>query len=233
MSRGGVHADLADVPADELLHRPRGVDAVTGAAVWTAHLTAYGALAEVGRLAPGDHAVITAASSPVGLAAVRTARRLGAIPIALTRTGATAERLRAAGAAEVVATDEGGAADRVLELTGGRGAAVVLDPVASPALAETARTVAPGGTLVVYGWLAGPAPLPMNWPLNIHGFAVDHITDHPDRFRRARAFIESGLASGALVPDVDRVFDLADMARAHHHLESGARFGKVVVTVDH
>lgn len=73
----------------------------------------------------------------------------------------------------------------------------------------------------------------MNWPLNIHGFAVDLVTGDPDRMRRARAFVEAGLRSGTLAPVVDRTFDLAEIVRAHRHLESNAQLGKVVVTVTH
>jgi NADPH:quinone reductase-like Zn-dependent oxidoreductase len=233
MSAHGVYADHLNVPVRGLLPRPAGMDAVTGAAVWTTYLTAYGALLDVGRLRPGGTVLVTAASSGVGLAALQVARHVGATPIAVTRSPAKAARLTESGAAHVLAPGDD-LADRVRDLTGGRGADVVFDAVAGPGLAATARAVADGGLLIVYGWLDDrPAPLPTNWPLTIHGFAVNAVTDDPARLARAHAFVEAGLRAGTLRPVVDRTFDLADVVAAHRYLESDAHAGKVVVTVHH
>ncbi|MFE1882762.1 alcohol dehydrogenase catalytic domain-containing protein, partial [Streptomyces diastatochromogenes] len=98
-SRHHLYGEQAVVPASALVHRPAQVDAVTGAATWMAFLTAYGALVEVLRPRPGDHIVITAATSSVGLAAIQVALRLGAVPIATTHSPAKEARLRDAGAA--------------------------------------------------------------------------------------------------------------------------------------
>ncbi|NUW46976.1 zinc-dependent alcohol dehydrogenase family protein [Nonomuraea rhodomycinica] len=234
MSRHGVYGDRAVVTADTLLPRPEWMDARTGAAIWLSHLTAYGALFEVGRLQPGDHVLVTAASSSVGTAALQLARQIGAVPIAVTRTAAKADRLLRAGAAHVVATDRDDLAERVREITGGEGARVVFDPVGGPGLADLARTVAEDGALIVYGWLdPRPAPLPMTWPLNVHGYGVHHVTRDAGRMRRARAFITAGLRTGALTPVIDRTFDLADIAEAHRYMEADGQVGKIVVTVRH
>lgn len=234
MSRHGVYADRVIVPAGSLLPRPGSVDAVTGAAVWTTYLTAYGALVQVGRMEAGDTVVITAPSSGVGLAAIQIANHLGAVPIAVTRSAAKAGRLAEAGAAQVIVAGEGDLVGHVHARTGGVGARIVFDAVGGPGLHELAETVAPDGLLIVYGWLdLRPAPLPRNWPITVHGFNVDAVTAHPGRFARARAFIEAGLRAGTLKPVIDRTFDLADIVAAHRHLESNTQVGKIVVTVRH
>ncbi|MDP4505812.1 zinc-dependent alcohol dehydrogenase family protein [Nonomuraea turcica] len=234
MSRHGVYADRVNVPAQSLLPRPAPVDAITGAALWTTYLTAYGALVEVGRTNPGDSVVITAASSSVGLAAIQIANHLGAVPIAVTRTAAKSTRLLQSGAAHVIAADEGDLVSRVHAVTDGKGARIVFDAVGGPGLSELAETVAADGLLIVYGRLdPRPAPLPMNWPIAVHGFNVDLITADPDRMSRARAFMEAGLRTGTLKPAIDRTFDLADIVEAHRHLESNTQIGKIVVTVQH
>lgn len=232
----GVYAERAIVPARALLPRPGNVDAVTGAAVWMPYLTAYGAMVEVTGLRPGDVAVVTAASSGVGLAALHTAARLGATPVAVTRTRAKADRLRAEGAAEVIVSGEHDVARRVLDLTGGRGAAAIFDAVAGPGVVDLARAVAADGTLLLWGAQSGrPTPYPgfeLGMPaLNVRTFTVHEITRHPDRLRRAAAHVASGLRDGAFRAVVDRLFPLAEIAAAHRYLDSGARFGKVVVTV--
>lgn len=234
MSRHGVYANRVNVPATALVPRPADMDAVTGAAVWTPYLTAYGALVEVGQVNPGDAVVITAASSSVGLAAIQIANHLGAIPIAVTRTAAKSAHLLQAGAAHVITRDEDDLVDRVHAVTNGHWARIVFDAVVGAGLTEIAQTVAADGLLIVYGWLdPRAAPLPMNWPLNIHGFAVDFVTGDPARLSRAQAFVRAGLRSGTLTPVVDRTFDLADIVQAHRYLESNTQLGKIVVTVPH
>ncbi|MGW4893307.1 zinc-dependent alcohol dehydrogenase family protein [Kitasatospora sp. NPDC004240] len=237
MNDYGVYAERAVVPAAAVVHRPEGLDAVGGAAVWMPYLTAYGALVEVGGMRAGDTVVVTAASSSVGLAAIRIADRVGAVPVATTRTRAKAERLRAAGAAEVIVTEEEDVTARVLELTGGRGAELVFDAVAGPGVTGLVRALAPGGTLLVYGALAGAdTPLPPLGELagrNIRGFTLFETTTDRERLRRAEAFVASGLRTGAFAPAVDRVFGLDEIVEAHRYLEAGAQVGKIVVTVDH
>ncbi|WP_331766230.1 zinc-dependent alcohol dehydrogenase family protein [Embleya sp. NBC_00896] len=238
MNDYGVYAERAIVPASAVLHRPTGLDAVGGAAVWMPYLTAYGALVEVGGMGAGDTVVLTAASSSVGLAAIQVAHRVGAVPIATTRTRAKAERLREAGAAEVIVTDEEDVVARVRELTAGRGAEFVFDAVAGPGVVDLARVVAPGGTLLVYGALSGEVtPYPgfeLGMPaLNMRTYTALETTTDPERLRRAEAFISSGLRTGAFEPAVDRTFDLDRIVEAHRYMEAGAQVGKIVVTVDH
>ncbi|MES9544090.1 MULTISPECIES: zinc-dependent alcohol dehydrogenase family protein [unclassified Actinomadura] len=232
----GVYAEQAIVPAAAVLHRPEGLGAVEGAAVWMPYLTAYGALVEVGGMRPGDTVVLNAASSSVGLAAIHVADRVGATPIALTRTAAKKEALLKEGAAEVIVTESDDVAGRVLAATGGRGAEFVLDAVAGPGVTDLARLVAPGGTLLVYGALSGePTPYPgidLGMPaLNMRTYTMLETAKDPERLRRAAAFVTSGLRSGAFRPVIDRTFPLSEVAEAHRHLESNTQIGKIVVTV--
>jgi NADPH:quinone reductase-like Zn-dependent oxidoreductase len=233
MNDYGVYAERAVVPAAALIARPDGLDAVDGAAVWMPYLTAYGALGQIGGMRPGDTAVITAASSSVGLAAIQIANRIGAVPIATTRTTAKRDALLKAGAAAVIITEEEDLAARVRDLTGGRGAEFAFDAVAGPGVTALASAVAPDGTLFLYGALSGqPTPYPgfdLGMPaLNMRTFLVHEITRDPGRLRTAAAFVASGLRSGAFTPTVDRVFALDDIADAHRHMERGGQVGKLI-----
>ncbi|MBB5081603.1 zinc-dependent alcohol dehydrogenase family protein [Nonomuraea endophytica] len=230
----GVYAERALVPAAALVHRPADVDAISGAAVWMPYVTAYGALVEVGGLRAGDTVVINAASSSVGLAAIHTALRVGAVPIAVTRTGGKRRRLVEEGAAEVIVSERD-VSGRVLELTDGRGAEYVFDAVAGPGVTDLASAVAPGGTHFLYGALSGlPTPYPgfdLGMPaLNLRTYTMMETTRDPQRLARAVAFVTAGLRAGAFRPIVDRVFPLEEIVAAHRHMESGTRFGKIVVT---
>ncbi|MFI9550352.1 zinc-dependent alcohol dehydrogenase family protein [Nonomuraea endophytica] len=230
----GVYAERAVVPAAALVHRPTDVDAISGAAVWMPYVTAYGALVEVGGLRAGDTVVINAASSGVGLAAIHTALRVGAVPVAVTRTGGKRQRLIEEGAAEVIVSEQD-VSERVLELTAGRGAEYVFDAVAGPGVTDLARAVAPGGTHFLYGALSGlPTPYPgfdLGMPaLNLRTYTMMETTRDPRRLGRAVAFVSAGLRAGAFRPVVDRVFPLEEIVAAHRHMESATRFGKIVVT---
>lgn len=232
------YAERALAPVTALLPRPESVDAVSGAAVWMPYLTAYGAMVEVGRVRAGDFAVINAASSSVGLAAIHTANRLGATPIAVTRTRAKRQRLLDEGAAELIVSDEEDVAGRVLELTNGRGAEYVFDAVAGPGVIDLARAVAADGTLFLWGAGSGqPTPYPgfeLGMPaLNLRTYTVHEISRNPERLRRGVAFVSTGLRTGAFRPVVDRLFGLEEIVQAHRYLESNSHVGKIVVTVSH
>ncbi|WP_329176592.1 zinc-dependent alcohol dehydrogenase family protein [Streptomyces sp. NBC_01477] len=232
----GVYAEQAIVPAAAVLHRPDGFGAVEGAAVWMPYLTAYGALAEVCGMRPGDTVLINAASSSVGLAAIHVADRMGATPIALTRTAAKKDALLKEGAAAVVVTGTGDVAGSVRAATGGRGVDIAFDAVAGSGVRELAGLVVPGGTLLIYGALSGEAtPYPaidLGMPaLAMRTFLVFETTTDPDRLRRAAAFVTSGLRSGAFRPVVSRTFGLDSVVEAHRYLESGEQIGKIVLTV--
>ncbi|AKA01451.1 NADPH:quinone reductase [Streptomyces noursei ZPM] len=238
MNDYGVYGERALVPAAAVVRRPDGLDAVAGAAVWMPYLTAYGALVEVGGMRAGDTVVVTAASSSVGLAAIQIALRVGAVPIATTRTAVKKDALLAAGAADVVVTGEEDVVARVRELTGGRGAEFVFDAIAGPGVLDLAKVVAPGGTLFEYGALSGEVtPYPafeLGMPaLNMRTYTLFETTADPERLRRAEAFVASGLRTGAFKPVVDRVFGLEEIGEAHRYMEAGAQIGKIVVTVGH
>ncbi|MEU9091412.1 zinc-dependent alcohol dehydrogenase family protein [Streptomyces sp. NPDC048428] len=235
LSGHGLYAERVVVPAGYVLHRPAGVDVVKAAAAWLTYSTAYGALLERGGLRPGDHVVVTGASSGVGTAALQVAGRIGAVPIATTRTAAKKQRLLGLGAAHVITTDDEDVVKEVGRITGGKGAEVIFDAIGGPGLATLGEAAAHDGTLIVYGWLDGrPAVLPSNWPLTVIGYNNLALSADPDRRRRAAHFIGSGLRSGALVPVVGATFDgLERMPDAHRLMESNTHTGKIVVTVRH
>ncbi|MFI9723043.1 zinc-dependent alcohol dehydrogenase family protein [Streptomyces sp. NPDC052396] len=235
MSAQGVYGDRIVLPARSVVPRLASVDAVTGAATWLSYATAYGGLLETGGLRPGDHVLITAASSGVGIAALQTAARMGAVPIAVTRTGAKRQRLLAAGAAHVIASQEEDVAEEVGRLTGGKGAELIFDAVGGPGLPDLARAAAVAGTVVVYGWLGGsPTLMPVNWPLTVHGYANQHLSATAEGRARINRFVEAGLRDGTLRPEIGKVFHGLDrIVDAHRLMESSAHTGKIVVTVEH
>ncbi|MDA3921853.1 MAG: zinc-dependent alcohol dehydrogenase family protein [Salinisphaera sp.] len=236
MNDYSLYAEQAIVPAHAVTPRPQGLDAVQASAVWMPFLTAYGALIEIGELGQGDAVIITAASSSVGLAAIQIANSVGAVSIAATRTSAKADELKKAGAAHVIATQEQDIAAEVMRITDNVGARLVFDPVAGPGLDALAEAMAPGGTLFVYGALAGEAtPFPLMTALgkglSVRGYTLFEVLGSAERFEHGKTFVTRGLESGDFSPIISRTFAFADMIDAHRYMESNQQFGKIVVTV--
>ncbi len=232
----GLYGDLANAPVDAVTHHPESLSWVDAAAVWMQYLTAYGALIDIAGLTKGDTVVIPAASSSVGLAAIQIANKVGAVPIALTRGRSKRQALLDAGAAHVIATDEQDLVKEILELTRGKGARVVFDPVGGPTIAKLAQATARLGTLFLYGALSPePTPVPVlelmgRW-LTIRGYVLAEITSDPKRLERGKQFVNEGLADGSFKPIIARTFPLEEIVEAHRYLESNQQIGKVVVTV--
>ena len=129
LNQYGLYGDLANAPVHAVTHHPASLSWEEAAAVWMQYLTAYGALIDIAKLGKGDTALIPAASSSVGLAAIQIAKRIDAIPVALTRGSSKKQALLKAGAVHAIATDE---QDLVKEILGARVPASCSTPSAAP-----------------------------------------------------------------------------------------------------
>lgn len=232
----GVYGEVAIVPAYALAEYPASLSYEEGTSIWMQYLTAYGALIHLGHLTKGDFVVITAASSSVGLAAIEMARAEGAISIATTRTSAKKAELVALGADHVIATEEEDLVARVMEITGGKGARIVFDPVAGKGIEALAAATAHGGTIFEYGALAPePTPYPlrtaMSRALSIRGYTLFDVVSQPNEFAEAKQYVYDRLQSGAFKPKIARTFPLAEIAESHRYMQSNEQVGKIVVTV--
>jgi len=231
----GVYAEEALVPVRSVIPAPPHLTPVQSASIWMQYLTAF-ALIEVAKIGIGDHVLIPAASSSVGLAAVQLANWAGAVPIAATRHSNKAAALKEQGAQHVIATAEGDVVAEVMRVTGGKGVRVCFDPVGGPNVEKLANAMAEEGILFIYGGLSGQATPYPHWPaalkgLSLRGWVASSIWNKPERFARAKELILRGLADGHLRPVIARTFPLSQIAEAHRYLESNQQIGKIVVTV--
>jgi NADPH:quinone reductase-like Zn-dependent oxidoreductase len=223
-------------PAAALGEYPAQLSPVEGAAIWMQYITAYGALIAIAHLAKGDFVVIPAASSSVGIAATEIVKAEGAISIATTRKSNKKAELLALGADHVIATEEEDMVARVKEITGGKGARVIFDPVAGPLLDRLAEAAAIGGIVFEYGWLSGqPTPFPLltalGKGLNVRGYSMMEITRNLEKLPAAKKYVYDRLADGRFRPKVAKIFPFAQTIEAYKYLESNAQVGKVVITV--
>src|SRR5262245_42184636 len=182
----GLYGELANAPAHAVTHHAVSLSWVEAAAIWMQYLTAYGALIDIGKLTKVDTILIPAASSSVGLAAIQIAKRIGAVPVALTRGKSKRQALLDAGATAVIATEEQNLVREVLQLTDGKGARVVFDPVGGPTVAKLTKAMTRSGILFIYGALSRePTTLPvmevLGKSLTVRGYVVSEITTTRDR----------------------------------------------------
>lgn len=234
MVQHGVYGESAVIPAHAVAAYPENLSPAEGAAIWMQYMTAWGAIVDYGQVKAGDAVLIPAASSSVGLAAIQIVKAANAMAIATTRGSSKRQALLEAGADHVIVTDEENLPERVMTLTGGKGADIVFDPVAGPMLTSLAQATANGGTIFVYGALAPqPTPYPLmealGKGLSIQGYTLFEITSEPARMAEAKQYVYAGLASGDLKPIVARTFSLDDIVDAHRYMESNQQIGKIIV----
>jgi len=237
LGKYGVYGESAVVPAAAVATYPESLTPEQGAALWMQFMTAWIGLVLRGQLEKGQIALITAASSSVGLAAIQIAKATGATAIAVTRNSSKRARLLEAGADHVVVTEQEELPARVAEISGGNGANVIFDSVSGPYVETLAQAAAHGATLIVYGLLdMRPTPFPLfaafQKSLWMHAYALFECTTNPATVERGKRYIYDGLKSGHLKPILDpKAFTLDQIADAHRYLESNEQFGKIIVKV--
>ena len=232
----GVYGEVAIVPAYAIAAYPARLSYEEGTSIWMQYLTAYGALIHQGHLAAGEFVIIAAASSSVGIAAIEIAKTEGAISIATTRTSKKKAELLALGADHVIATEEEDLVARVNEITSGKGARIIFDPVAGKGLEPLAGAAANNGIIFEYGALATEAtPFPLFAALSKHltikGYTRFEVVSDPAAFAKAKQYVFDHLAAGDFAPRIDKTFPLSEIVAAHRYMESNAQIGKIVVTV--
>jgi NADPH:quinone reductase-like Zn-dependent oxidoreductase len=236
MTQYGVYGEVAIVPASALAVYPEKLTPEEGTSIWMQYLTAYGALITHAQIAEDDFVIITAASSSVGIAAIEMVQAEGAISIAATRTSKKKATLFEVGATHVIATQEEDFLAWVKEITGGKGARVIFDPIGGKGIELLARAAAVGGTIFEYGALAlEPTPFPLftalSKGLSVRGYTLREILSVPKLRAKAEQYVFDQVKAGNFKPRVDRVFPFAEIVEAHRYMESNKQIGKIVVTV--
>jgi NADPH2:quinone reductase len=236
--RLGGFSELAVVPTDALRRKPDRMTFGQAAGFGAAYLTAYVALVRRARLEPGEWVLVHGAAGGVGLAAVDLAKALGARVIAAS---ASDEKLAVIGrdyTPDALVNVMGGFRERVKELTDGRGADVIYDPVGGDVFDESVRCIAFDGRLLTIGFTSGRIPtLPVNMAL-IKGFSLigvragEYGRRFPDQGRENAEAVWALAEAGRLNPRVDREFPLAQWREAFDTLAGRRVIGKTILRPD-
>jgi NADPH:quinone reductase len=230
----GSYAARVAAARDKLVPIPDGVAADVAAAVMLQGCTAHYLTSESYPVAEGDWAVVHSAAGGVGLLLTQLVRARGGHVLATTSTEEKAELARAAGADEVVVGYEG-FAERVRELSGGQGAAVVYDGVGRTTFAAGLTALRPTGRMILFGAASGqPEPLELQ-QLAAHGSlyvqrpTLATYTRTPQLLRRLAGAVLDLVAAGRLDVRIGERYPLADARRAHEDLEGRRTTGKLLL----
>ena len=224
----GTHCELIAVPATQLYPLAESLSFEEGAAFALVFETAYRMLVTKAALREGEWVLVWGIGGGVALAAFELARALGARTIVTSSSHEKLERARELGADVAVSHAEEDVVEAARKATGGAGADVVVETVGEATWERTLAAASRGGRVVVCGATSGhgpPARLYRLWwkELVVYGSTMGL----PSEFEAAYELIREGRAR----IHVDTVFPLAEAAKAHERLESGAQFGKVVLAI--
>jgi NADPH2:quinone reductase len=232
----GSHAERRAVPAPVTWPIPHGLDPARAACVPVAFGTAQECLFTAATLAEGQTALIHAGAGGVGMAAIQLAKQAGATVISTASSDEKLERLKPLGLDHGINYARESFAERVQELTEGRGADLVLDSIGGQNLVDSIEALAYRGTLVSVG-VAGRSGSQVEamslWAKNntLRGvYLGGALAAELPRVHGMIGDLIGRVASGELHVEIDRTFPLAEAAAAHEYLEARKAFGRVVLT---
>ena len=232
----GAFTEEVVAPAATVNVMPDNMDYVTAASFPVTYATSHLGLVYKAGLTAGETLLVLGATGGVGLTAVEIGKHLGATVIAVA---GGADKLKVAteyGADHVIDHQREDVRARIKDVTGGRGADVVWDPVGGSAFEDAFRGVARGGRILIIGFAGGtvqqiPANILLVKNVTVVGYYWGGLRElEPDLMAQSFDEVIGWYADGRLKPHISYTFDLADAATALETLMQRKSTGKVVLT---
>jgi NADPH2:quinone reductase len=233
----GAYAEQRIVPAARAVVLPAGIDERTAAAMMIRGMTARYLLHETYPVRAGDTILIHAAAGGVGLIACQWAKHLGATVIGTVGSEEKADIARAHGCDHPLVYGKDNLVDRVREITGGEGVAVVYDSVGKNTFEDSLRCLRRRGVLASFGEASGdPEPIPprrlgqLGSIYLTHPSLPDYTATRADLLKTANDLFAM-VQNGTIRIDISKTYPLHDAARAHADLEARRTTGSIVLVV--
>ena len=233
----GAFAEMCLAPKDKVVPMPANMSFDAAAAYGITYATAIHGFRECGRLQPHETVLVLGAAGGVGIAAIEVAKAMGAQVIAAAGTDEKVALCRKVGADLTINYNKEDLRARTLELTGGKGADVVFDPVGGDYTMNALRATAWGGRLLVVGFAAGDIPkVPLNYALLSERAIVGVFwgawaARDPEGQRRNMETMARWFAEGRINPVIDSTISLAQIPDAVKRLTNRQVKGKVIVKI--
>lgn len=232
----GAYSTERVMPAEHLIALPNGISLETAAAMTMRGLTASYLLRRIHPLKAGDTVLLHAAAGGVGLIFCQWAKLLGVSVIGTVSSDEKADVARAHGCSEVIVYTRENVAERVRDITDGKGVPVVYDSIGATTFQSSLDSLARRGLLVAFGTASGPIPPIDAMQLAVKGSLfvtrpalADYIADPGERAELAGELFDH-VAAGRIAIEINQRYALDDAVRAHRDLESGRSVGSSVFT---
>lgn len=235
----GAFAEYALMEAAEAMAVPERLSLLQAAAVPLTFLVAHDMLVLQGGLQAGQWVLVNGVSSGVGVACLQLAKALGAEVIGTSGSQAKLDALAPLGLVHGIASREADFAARVMEITASHGADVIVNTVGGTVLAENLRAAAFEATLAIVGHVDGVVRAELDLEM-LHAKRLrmvgvsNKLRTKAQRAAALPAFVRDvlpPLADGRLAPQIDSVFDLADLPEAKARMEAAGHVGKIVLQI--
>lgn len=239
LANGGGYAEYCTAPAGQCLPWPKGYDAIRAAALPETYFTVWANLFGLGRLLPGERALIHGGTSGIGVTAIQLAHEFGSRVYATAGTREKCDACLTFGADAAINYKEADFAGAIKEFTGGKGVDVVLDMVGGSYAAQNLRCLGMDGRLVLIAFLGGSKAEGLDLtPIMVRRLTVTGSTMRP-RTAAQKAAIADALREkvwpvldmGRCGPVVHAVFPLEKADEAHRLMESSTHIGKIMLSV--
>jgi putative PIG3 family NAD(P)H quinone oxidoreductase len=234
---GGGYAQYVNVPAVQCLPVPKGLSVIEAAALPECVITVWLNVFELGALKPGERALFHGGSSGIGTTAIQIARAFGADAYATAGSPEKCRRCEELGARHAINYNAEDFVAAIEREPGPRSLDVILDMVGGDYVMRNVRLLAHGGRLVMIAAKKGSKI----------EFDYQALTEKDARITgsrlRPRPIAEKGrlvaavrkavwplIEDGRFKPVIDKTYPLADIAKAHAHME-GAHIGKILLTL--
>ncbi|HEY6045224.1 MAG TPA: medium chain dehydrogenase/reductase family protein [Pyrinomonadaceae bacterium] len=249
MTRFKGQAELVAVPGAQIFEKPDNLSFEQAAAIPVNYLTAWALLVTMGGLQKDEAVLIHNAGGGVGLAALDIARHIGAKTFG-TASPSKHEFLKQRGLDHAIDYRRQDWLPVLLDLTGGRGVELIIDPLGGDSWKKSYRALRTTGRMGVFGLSAAsdsgirgklrvlkavikmprynPLGL-MNRNKGVFGLNLGHMWGEGEKVAGWTAAVMRGVAEGWIQPHVDRAFRFDEIADAHRHLEGRKNIGKVVL----
>ncbi|HOW74449.1 MAG TPA: NADPH:quinone oxidoreductase family protein [Candidatus Competibacteraceae bacterium] len=234
----GGYAEQVVADVNHCVPLPAAMSWEHGAAFPVVFGTSHIALWHRARLRAGETLVVHGASGGVGLTAVAIGKQLGATVIATASGPKKLEVAREHGADHLIDSSHEDVRARIKELTAGRGADVVYDPVGGDLFTVSLRSIAFEGRILVIGFAGGTVPqIPANHLLvkNVDVIGVNwpaYAELHPQVMTESFQTLIHWYLDGIIKPHVSATYPLEQAVEALNQVIARKTTGKVVITMD-
>ncbi len=231
----GAYSELRNIPADRLVRLPDALSFEQGAAMMLQGMTARYLLRRTYPVKAGDTLLIHAAAGGVGLIVCQWAKALGATVIGTVGSPEKAELARAHGCDHPILYREENFTQRVREITGGAGVAVVYDSIGQDTFMGSLDCLRPLGMMVLFGAASGPVPpfdlglLAQKGSLFVTRPTLMTYTAKRADLLETAADLFDVVAAGKVRIEVNQRYALRDAAQAHRDLEARRTTGSTVL----